>query len=156
MQFLSVAHTRRDHRRHGSVSHVWQGRFKAPVVQETSYVWTVLASIEANPVRAGLVADGAGRPWSSDRAHAEGADDRLLTPLPEWSEMGGDETSRRAWWRQKLTTVLNEEHPAKVRQTIVSGQPLGDPEWVEARTRELHPGPVERRRPGRPRRIGDP
>src|SRR4051812_9331064 len=31
MQSLTVAHTWRFHRRHGSLGHVWQGRFKSPV-----------------------------------------------------------------------------------------------------------------------------
>ncbi len=34
LQSLTVAHTWRHHRRHRTVGHVWQGRFKSPVVQE--------------------------------------------------------------------------------------------------------------------------
>src|SRR5271166_6311608 len=34
LQSLTVAHTWRHHRRHGTSGHVWQGRFRSPVVQD--------------------------------------------------------------------------------------------------------------------------
>src|SRR5260370_12835603 len=34
MQSLLVSHTHRFHRRHKGSGHVWEGRFKSPVVQE--------------------------------------------------------------------------------------------------------------------------
>jgi putative transposase len=42
----------------------------------------VLRYIEANPLRAGMVADLAGYPWSSYVAHGLGKADPLLRPLP--------------------------------------------------------------------------
>src|SRR6185437_8602894 len=101
LQSLSVAHTWRFHRRHRSVGHVWQGRFKSPVIQDDSHLWTVLRYIEANPLRARMVADPADYPWSSYRTHGEGADDPLLTPVPEWTNLGQDEPMRQAAWRRK-------------------------------------------------------
>ncbi len=64
LQSLSVAHTWRHHKRHRSVGHVWQGRFKSPVVQDDEHQWTVLRYIEANPTRAGMVGDLADYPWT--------------------------------------------------------------------------------------------
>ena len=54
VQSLTVAHTWRYHRRHRSVGHVWQGRFKSPVIQDDDQLLTVLRYVEANPLRAGL------------------------------------------------------------------------------------------------------
>ena len=51
VQSLTVAHTWRYHRRHGSVGHVWQGRFKSPVIQDDDHLLTVLRYVEANPLR---------------------------------------------------------------------------------------------------------
>src|SRR3954466_8008201 len=56
LQSLTVAHTRRYHRRHRSVGHFWQGRFRSPVVQDDEHLLVVLRYIEANPLRAGMVA----------------------------------------------------------------------------------------------------
>lgn len=57
LQSLTVAHTWRYHRRHRSVGHVWQGRFKSPVIQDDDHLLTVLRYVETNPLRAGLVKD---------------------------------------------------------------------------------------------------
>ena len=51
MQSLSVAHTWRYHRTQGSVGHVWQGRFKSPVIEDDDHALVVLRYIEANPLR---------------------------------------------------------------------------------------------------------
>jgi putative transposase len=59
-----VAHTWRYHRRHRSVGHVWQGRFKSPAVQDDEHLLTVLRYIGANPLRAGIVLDAADHRWS--------------------------------------------------------------------------------------------
>jgi putative transposase len=40
LQSLTVAHTWRYHRRHGSGGHVWQGRFKSPVIQDDAHLLT--------------------------------------------------------------------------------------------------------------------
>jgi putative transposase len=153
MQSLTVAHTWRHHRRHSSSGHVWQGRFKSPVVQEESYLWTVLAYIEANPVRAGIVADPGDWPWSSYRAHALGADDPLLTPLPEWGDLGGDTPSRRDQWRRRMAALLTDAEVSAIRASLTTGRPFGSPAWSEETERALNPPPAPPRRRGRPRKI---
>jgi putative transposase len=42
LQFRTLAPTWRYHRRHRSVGHVWQGRFKSPVIQNDEHLLTVL------------------------------------------------------------------------------------------------------------------
>ena len=56
LQSLLVSHTQRYHRFHGTGGHVWQGRFKSPVIQDDDHLLCVLRYIEANPVRAKIVA----------------------------------------------------------------------------------------------------
>ena len=139
LQSLTVAHTWRFHRRHRSVGHVWQGRFKSPVVQDDSHLWTVLRDIEANPLRARIVSDPSDYPWSSYPAHGESAADPLLTPLPEWSELGPDEPTRRAAWRRKVTAEQPESEVQAIRQSLRGGQPFGDPRVGRVNDRETGP-----------------
>ncbi|NUQ61953.1 MAG: FAD-dependent oxidoreductase [Pirellulales bacterium] len=54
VQSLLVSHTQRYHRFHGSGGHVWQGRFKSPVVQDDKHLLTLLCYVEVNPLRAKL------------------------------------------------------------------------------------------------------
>ena len=85
MQSLLVSHTQRYHKHYRSGGHVWQGRFKSPVIQNDEHLLTVLRYIEANPVRARLVKRAEEYPWSSYGVHGlgEGGDlvDRLTMPL---------------------------------------------------------------------------
>jgi len=152
LQSLTVAHTWRFHRRHRSTGHVWQGRFKSPVVQDEGHFWAVLRYIEANPLRAKMVSDPADHRWSSYLAHGEGRADPLLDSFPEWENLGPDEQSRRAAWRRKVKSVQPEEEVEAIRRSLRGGTPLGDPAWVESMAARLG-RPLEPRRPGRPRKA---
>ncbi len=57
-------------RRHAKVGHLFQGRFKAILVDRDAYLLAVCRYVDLNPVRAKMVADPAQWPWSSYRAHA--------------------------------------------------------------------------------------
>lgn len=65
-------------RRHGKVGHLFQGRFKAILVDQDAYLLTLCRYVELNPVRAGMVTQANDWPWSSYRANVGGA------PTPQW------------------------------------------------------------------------
>ena len=102
VQSLTVTHTWRFHKRHQSSGHVWQGRFRSAMVQQDEHLLVVLRYIEANPLRAGVVADLAEYRWSSFPHHGLGHDDPLLSPFPAWDELGRTPGERRRRWRAKL------------------------------------------------------
>ena len=62
VQSLLVSHTQRYHKHHRSGGHVWQGRFKSPVIENDAHLLNVLRYIEANPLRAELVCVRRGLP----------------------------------------------------------------------------------------------
>ena len=151
LQSLTVAHTWRHHRRQGTSGHVWQGRFRSPVIQDGDHLLVALRYIEANPVRAAMVADPCESTWSSHRCHGAGHADPILDSFPEWEQLGRTEPERRARWRRKVCG----EQPAKeldgVRSSVRSGRPYGAEDWVEVISHRL--GIVrEPRRRGRPPR----
>src|SRR5438045_1650891 len=78
MQSLLVSHTQRYHKHYRSGGHVWQGRFKSPVIQSDEHLLTVLRYIEANPLRAGIVTRAEDYPWSSYRVHGLGEASDLI------------------------------------------------------------------------------
>ena len=82
VQSLTVAHTWRYHQNRGGVGHVWQGRFRSPVIQEDDHLLTVLRYVESNPLRAGMVNDLASYPWSSYGVHGLGKPDGLTDGAP--------------------------------------------------------------------------
>ncbi len=65
MRQLNGVYTQLVNRRHGRVGHVYQGRFKAIVVQKDAYLMELARYVVLNPVRAGVVGDAGDWPWSS-------------------------------------------------------------------------------------------
>ncbi len=70
MRQLNGVYTQRINRRHGRVGHVFQGRFKAIVVDRQAYLLELSRYVVLNPVRAKMVRDPARYRWSSYRATA--------------------------------------------------------------------------------------
>lgn len=152
LQSLTVAHTWRYHGRHRTSGHVWQGRFKSPVVQSDGHLWAVLGYIEANPLRARMVADPAAYQGSSYPAHGEGRPDPLLDPPPEWADLGPDETARRIVRRRKVRDDQPADEVESIRRSLRGGLPFGEAAWVEEMAGKLGKK-LERRSPGRPRKA---
>jgi putative transposase len=151
LQSLTVAHTWRYHRHHRSSGHVWQGRFRSPVIQDDMHLLVVLRYIEANPLRAGIVADPADYRWCSYRCHGSGQDDPLLDGFPEWEELGGTEAERRRRWRAKVRGAQPAAELEAVRHSLSSGQPFGAAAWSDATAKRLNLYREPRPR-GRPRK----
>lgn len=70
MRQLNGVYTQRFNRKHNRVGHVFQGRYKAILVQKESYLLELARYIVLNPVRAQMVRSAKDWPWSSYRATA--------------------------------------------------------------------------------------
>jgi len=98
-------------RRHRHPGHVFQGRFRAQLIEDESYFWTVSRYIHLNPVRSKLVAHPAEWPWSSYPGYLSRrrrvdwvAYDALLAALQ--GEYGGTDPSGD--YRRYVTAGLKE------------------------------------------------
>lgn len=69
MRHVNGVYTQAFNRRHGKVGHLFQGRFKAVLVDREAYMLEVCRYVELNPLRAAMVAAAGDWPWSSYRAH---------------------------------------------------------------------------------------
>ena len=65
MRQLNGVYTQRFNRRHKRVGHLFQGRFKAILVERDSYLLELCRYIVLNPVRAHMVTSADQYPWSS-------------------------------------------------------------------------------------------
>lgn len=61
---------------------LWEGRYKAALVDSDEYLLICMRYIELNPVRARMVEHAAQYRWSSFRANALGDHDPLVKPQP--------------------------------------------------------------------------
>ena len=83
MRYLNGVYTQRFNRSHGRCGHVFQGRYKAILVDGDAYLLELARYIVLNPVRAGMVESAEQWPWSSYHATTG------LEACPEWFD--------RAW-----------------------------------------------------------
>ncbi len=83
MRQLNGVYTQASNRRHGRVGHLFQGRFKAILVDGDAYLLELTRYVVLNPVRAGMVNNPADWPWSSYRASAG------LEPAAPWLAVDG-------------------------------------------------------------------
>jgi len=154
MQSLLVSHTQRYHRHYQSGGHVWQGRFKSPIIQADEHLLTVLRYIEANPLRARIVRRAEDYPWSSYRAHGMGEADPLLDPLINYQELARRAGDRQRKWADKVHAPLAEAQLAAIRRSSASGLPYGGQAWVKRLAKRLDLDLTIRPR-GRPRKSAE-
>lgn len=69
--------------RWGRSGHLWQSRFFGCVLG-IGHLWSALAYVERNPVRAGMVEAAAEYPWSSAAAHLSGSDIQGILDMEWW------------------------------------------------------------------------
>jgi putative transposase len=67
VQWLNVAYAAYYNRRHRLCGHLFQGRFKAILLDASTYLEAVSRYIHRTPVRAKMVSDARKYPWSSCR-----------------------------------------------------------------------------------------
>ena len=80
MLALQSAYTQWFNRRHGRVGHLFQGRYKAFLIQKDRYLLALVRYIHRNPLQAGLALRAQDYAWSSDRYY------RARKP-PDWLDI---------------------------------------------------------------------
>ena len=152
MQSLLVSHTQRYHKHRRSLGHVWQGRFKSPVVQNDEHLLTVLRYIEANPLRAKVVERAELYRWSSYPVHGQGATSELVDRLVTYEQLSPYATVRQRRWAQKVHLPEADATMAAIRRSNESGLPFGETGWVRRLADRLDLDLTIRPR-GRPRKV---
>lgn len=104
---------------------LWEGRFKASLVDAEDYFLTCCRYIELNPVRAGLVSHPADYRWSSYRHHALDEPNSCLTPHPLFRRLGTSPEERRSAYQALFRCDLEEEQLRTIRSAANTGWPVG-------------------------------
>jgi putative transposase len=123
MQWLSTAHVRRHHRQYGTSGHVWQGRFKAFPIQRDEHLLTVMAYVERNPLRAGLVQRAEDWPWSSLRLWMSKTRPAFFSDGP---------VDRPRGWLREVNRLESDTQLAVLRRCLHRGALFGKPTWMAA------------------------
>lgn len=134
---------------------LWEGRYKATVIDSERYLLTCYRYIELNPVRAGMVAHPLEYPWSSYGWHAEGKANPLIRDHERYMELGGRSEERQAVYRGLFKACIDDVELDAIRSATNAGWALGGDRFKEeiaaAAKRRVSPLPK-----GRPRNENHP
>jgi putative transposase len=136
---------------HDRTGSLWEGRYKAALVETERYFLTCQRYIELNPVRAGMVEHPAQHGWSSYRNHAEGAGDDVVTAHELVERLGREPPERRAAYRALFETDIDAGTLNRIRDSIQHGWVLGSDAFVASLTARSGRRPMKLPQ-GRPRR----
>jgi putative transposase len=104
---------------------IWEGRYRASLVDADAYFFACMRYIEMNPVRAGMAEAPRDFRWSSYKANAEAKADPLITPHALYMEMGDTPDARAEAYRSLFEGVMPEDALGAIRGAINGGWPLG-------------------------------
>src|SRR3990167_1355401 len=141
-----VQYVNRSYRRSGGL---WQGRYKASYVQSERYLLACMRYVELNPVRANMVKAPGEYRWSSYRANALGAEDKLLTPHDQYLAFGTSAQERNQAYRDLFATEVDDPAWNLIRTATQQGVVVGDSRFAEIIEKRLGQAVLPRLR-GRP------
>ena len=130
MRHVNGVFTQRVNRRHGNVGHVFQGRYKAILVDRDAYLLEVCRYVDLNPVRAGMVASPQEWTWSSYRALAG------MRQAPTWLDAA---TLHGALLGRTPTNPVEQERAARLYADLVAAA-RDLPLWARALRQQVYLG----------------
>ena len=130
---------------------LWEGRYKATLIDTERYLLTCYRYIELNPVRARMHNHPAEYPWSSFRHNAMGEPDELVNCHPIYFELGDNSEERQSNYRALFEADILEQELTEIREATNKAWVLGSSHFKE-KVQALTDRRVEKLSRGRPRR----
>ena len=130
MRHVNQQYSQYVNRTHHRVGSVWQGRFKASIIDSAEYFFTCQRYVELNPVRAGMVKAPSDYAWSSFNSNAEGYPSAFIKPHPRYQALGSNDRDRRQAYRSLFDKPISAEDLALIRASVMRGKPVGRDSFV--------------------------
>ncbi len=130
MQNLSFRYTGWINKRQNRIGHLFQGRYKAILVEQDSYLLELTRYIHLNPVRVGLVKRPAAYRWSGHRYYI--GKEKLPWLTMDWvlSQFSNEVRRARARYSEFVAEGIGEGRREEFHKGDHEGQLLGDDNFV--------------------------
>lgn len=149
MQGVGRSYVRHFNDRHGRRGTLWEGRYRATVLQPERWLLKAMLALDLAPVRAGLVGEAADWRWSSLGHYLGLRQERGLTPPMAYWALGNTPFAREAAYADLVRTGLSLAESAQLRDSGWRGWVLGDEAFV-ARLQQHSGRRLNKARAGRP------
>ena len=136
---------------------LWEGRYRATVVDSEQYLLTLMRYIELNPIRAGMAEQPGDYPWSSHRRNAQGDTDKnsqWIRPHEEYLRLGHDAAQRQGAYLDLFRTAISDDDLRQIRECTHKGWALGNERFRE-QVEALGQRRATSKGVGRPRKEGN-
>ena len=149
MQWIGRHYVPYFNRKYARAGTLWQGRYKATVLDSERYFIMCSRYIELNPVRAGIVADPFGYAWSSYAHHVGSKSDPIITDHPLYWALGNTPFEREAAYRGLFEHALTEKDVHALSEATRKGWALGSEQFKVALEKKVsrRVRPAKRGRP---------
>jgi putative transposase len=120
VHWLLTCHVHHHHQIHKTKGHLWQGRFRAFIVQEDLHFLSVMRFVEGNPVRRGLVESADQWHWSSHLENIGRKEKRIVCPGP---------VALPPFWAGFVNSPILGTELTRLQECEARQSPYGDPVW---------------------------
>lgn len=118
MQSLGRRYVRYINDRYHRTGTLWEGRYKACLVDDGNYLMQCYRYIELNPLRAAMVADPGNYSWSSHRSNAYGEHDPLVSPHSAYVALATAPARRQQIYRALVMETVDPAEVDSIRQHL--------------------------------------
>ena len=151
MRIVAARQTRRVNKLENRSGTLWEGRYKASLIDTERYLLACYRYVDLNPVRAGMVTAPGDYPWSSYRAHAALEPDAAVDAHTVYLALGQSEAERGCAYRRFVAQAVDDAELSLIREATQRNQLTGGSRFqraIEERTGRR----VSALGPGRPRK----
>jgi putative transposase len=131
MQFLGRRYVPYINHKYGKSGSIWEGRYKASLIQKEAYLLTVMRYIELNPVRANMVELPGHYRWSSFCHNSGEREISFVKPHATYLSLGANTQEIANAYMSLFSCHIELEDIDRIRESWITGTPLGSDAFRE-------------------------
>jgi putative transposase len=132
MRIVAARQTRYVNKLENRTGTLWEGRFKASLIDSEAYLLACSRYVDLNPVRAAMVAAPQDYEWSSFRSHAAMERTNLVDDHPIFHALGRNSGARGKAYREFVSHGIVDEELDLIRIAVQRNQLTGNRQFHEA------------------------
>lgn len=154
MQWIGRYYVPYFNKKYGRSGTLWQGRFKASVIEPKEYFMLCCRYIEMTPVLSGVVAKPGDYAWSSYVHHVGDRQDSLISGHALYWALGNTPFAREVAYKELMAQAVSSKEMSLLEQAVNKGRVLGSEQFKLDLEKQTHRRirPAKRGRPQRPSR----
>jgi len=117
---------------------LWEGRYKATLIDSETYLLTCYRYIELNPVRVKMVDHPSEYPWSSYQYNARGEANQNITPHRLYLRLAKTAQARQKAYRGLFKSRLSDQLLEDIRESTNKAWVLGSSQFKQKIEKKLN------------------